>query len=199
MDEEIKKEKLLLIGSGGFGRVVSEQARQKYECAFVDDGFAIGTKICDIPVVGPISDLKELRKEYSLLIVTIGNNKLREQIYENAMELGYTFPNIVCESAYVSPYSHMGWGCVLLQNSLIQNGASIGNGVLLNPGVEIHHDSTVDDYVLVYTNSVVRTYAKVGKRVRVGSNVTICNESIVDVDEDVPDGISVNCNMKVKR
>lgn len=60
--------------------------------------------------------------------------------------------------------------------------------MLLNPGVEIHHGCDVDDYALIYTNSVIRTYAKVGKRVRIGSNVTISNEVIVEDDADIPNG-----------
>ena len=67
----------------------------------------------------------------------------------------------------------------------------MGNGVLLNPGVEIHHDSFVDDFALIYTNSVVRTLAKVGKRVRIGSNVTISNEVIVPDDEDIKNGVAL--------
>lgn len=67
----------------------------------------------------------------------------------------------------------------------------MGNGVLLNPGVEIHHDSFVDDFTLIYTNSVIRTLAKVGKRVRIGSNVTISNEVIVPDDEDIKNGVAL--------
>ena len=59
---------------------------------------------------------------------------------------------------------------------------------MLNPGVEVHHDSAVEDYALIYTNSVVRTYAKVGKRVRIGSNVTVSNEVIVGDDADIQNG-----------
>ena len=44
------KEKLLLVGAGGFGRVVSELARQTYDCAFVDDGVEIGADIRTFPV-----------------------------------------------------------------------------------------------------------------------------------------------------
>ena len=32
------KEKLLLVGAGGLGRVVSEHAGKIYDCAFLDDG-----------------------------------------------------------------------------------------------------------------------------------------------------------------
>ena len=63
----MSKEKLLLIGAGGFGRMVAEQATFRYDCAFVDDGQPVGTEICGIPVVGGLADLPELRKEYGLL------------------------------------------------------------------------------------------------------------------------------------
>ena len=186
------KEKLLLIGAGGFGRVVSETATLEYDCAFVDDGIEPGTEICGVKVVGATSDLPLLFDKYRKLIVTIGDNAVRERIYKTAGEIGYLFPNLVHASAYVSPYAKLGWGCVLLNHVTVQNGSSVGDGVLLNPGVEIHHDCSVDDYDLIYTNSVVRTYAKVGKRVRIGSNVTICNDAVVPDDADIPNCTAVN-------
>lgn len=188
----MSESKLLLVGAGGFGRVVSEVAIQKYDCAFVDDGFETGAKICGVTVVGHISDLEELFAEYKQMIVTIGNNIVRKQIYNIAEKIGYSFPNLICKSAYVSSYATLGYGCVLLNNVSVQNGSDVGNGVLLNPGVEIHHDCHVGDFTLIYTNSVVRTYAKVGECVRIGSNVTICNNSIVPDEADVPDCTAVH-------
>ena len=70
----MSKEKLLLVGAGGFGRMVAEQAMIEYDCAFVDDGQPVGTDICGIPVVGGLADLPELRKEYGLLVVGIGKH-----------------------------------------------------------------------------------------------------------------------------
>ena len=58
----MSKEKLLLVGAGGFGRMVAEQAMLQYDCAFVDDGQPIGTEICGIPVVGGLADSTELRR-----------------------------------------------------------------------------------------------------------------------------------------
>ena len=168
----MSKEKLLLGGAGGFGRMVAEQAMLQYDCAFVDDGQSVGAEICGIPVVGGLADLPELRKEYSLLVVGIGNNQFRAQVYEKAKSLGYAFPNIIAPSAYVSPFAEVGCGCVVLQNACIQNGASVGSGVLLNAG-------TVGDYALIYTSSVIRTGATVGKFARIGSNCTICNNATV--------------------
>ena len=103
----MSKKKLLLVGAGGFGRMVAEQAMLQYNCAFVDDGQAVGTEICGIPVVGGLADLPELRKEYGLLVVGIGNNQFRAQVYEKAKALGYAFPNIVAPSAYISLYAKL--------------------------------------------------------------------------------------------
>ena len=184
--------KLLLIGAGGFGRMVAEQAMLQYDCAFVDDGQAVGAEICGIPVVGGLADLPELRKDYDLLVVGIGNNQLRAQVYEKAKALGYVFPNIIAPSAYISPFSKVGCGCVLLQNACIQNAASVGNGVLLNAGTEVHCDATIGDCALIYTNSVIRTGATVGSFARIGSNCTVCNNATVPDGADIPDCTAVH-------
>lgn len=182
------KEKLLLVGAGGFGRVVLEHSIQDYDYAFVDDGQETGNLVNGVPIVGKIRDLLELFLDYKLLIVTIGNNSLREKVYRTAAEIGYTFPNIIVQSAYISPYAEIGTGCVILNNAVIQNNAKVGNGVILNPGVEIHHDSVVEDYVLIYTNSVIRSLAKVCRGAHIGSTLTISNRMIVPMNSVVLDG-----------
>lgn len=188
----MSKEKLLLVGAGGFGRMVAEQAMLQYNCAFVDDGQAVGTDVCGISVAGGLADLPELRKEYDLLVVGIGNNRFRAQVYEKAKALDYAFPNIIAPSAYVSPFAEVGCGCVVLQNACIQNGASVGNGVLLNAGTEVHCDATVGNNALIYTNSVIRTGAIVGDFARIGSNCTICNNATVPDGADIPDCTAVH-------
>ena len=62
----MSKKKLLLVGAGGFGRMVAELAMLQYECAFVDDGQAVGTEICGIPVVGGLANLPGAAKRVRL-------------------------------------------------------------------------------------------------------------------------------------
>ena len=185
------RDKLLLVGAGGLGRVTLEHVSLAFDCAFVDDGYQIGTEICGVPVVGAIQDLAHLREEYTDLVVTIGDNRLREQIYRQAEALGFAFPNVVARSAYVSPFARLGWGCILLNNAVVQNGAQIGNGVVLTTGVEAHHDCTISDFALVYTNSVVRTGAKIGERAKIGSTATVGNFVQVPEDAVIPDGAAI--------
>ena len=188
----MSKEKLLLIGAGGFGRMVAEQAMFRYDCAFMDDGQPVGAEICGIPVVGGLADLPELRKEYGLLVVGIGNNRFRAQVYEKAKALGFAFPNIVAPSAYISPYAKLGCGCVVLQNACVQNGTSVGDGLFLNAGTDDHSDAAVGPSALHYTNTLVLTGATVGNFTRIGSNCTICNNATVPDGADIPDCTAVH-------
>lgn len=186
------KEKLLLVGAGGFGRVVHEHAQLQYDCAFVDDGYAVGTVINGSEVVGKISDIARLFGEYKKLLAVIGNNKLREKIYKEAAAIGYSFPNIIVDSVYISPYATIGTGCVFLNHVVVQNNARVGNGVIINSGVEIHNDSVVEDYVLIYSNTVVRANAHVGRRAHIGSTLTIGNNVNLPEDSVVENGRSIN-------
>lgn len=183
--------KLLIAGAGGFGRVVLEHAVKEYDCAFLDDGPETGASVNGTPVIGRIGDLAKLYGEYELLLVAIGNNALRQKIYTAASIAGYRFPNILAENVYVSPYAHIGSGCVLLNNVVVQNNAFLGDGSILNPGVELHHDSSVGAYSLIYGNSVIRSLAKIGERVKIGSTLTIGNGVIIEDDSVIEDGQSI--------
>ena len=185
------KEKLLLLGAGGFGRVVLEHASEQYDCAFLDDGCEIGTLVNGKPIIGKIADAEKFYPEYKLLLVTIGNNRLREDVYKRASAIGYTFPNIIVSSAYVSPHALLGTGVIILNNAVVQNSAKVGSGTILNPGVEAHHDSTIGNYCLIYTNSVVRSLTHVGDRAWIGSTATVSTGASVADDGVIDDGAVV--------
>ena len=182
------KDKLLLVGAGGFGRVVLEHASREYDCAFLDDGPEAGTVIDDAVVLGKTSDLARWYGEYKLLVVTIGNNALRERIYAEAREIGYSFPNIIHPSAYISPRAQLGSGIIILNNAVVQNGSKVGDGLIMNPGAELHQDSTVGSNVLIYTNSVVRSLTHVGDRAWIGANAVIGTRATLPDDARVEDG-----------
>lgn len=99
------KEKLLIVGAGGFGRVTLEHTIKDFDCSFVDDRKSIGEEINGVKVFGGVSDLPSLLKEYKKLVLSIGNNNIRENIYKQAKDIGYSFPCIIDKSAYISPIS----------------------------------------------------------------------------------------------
>ena len=181
-------EKLLIVGAGGLGRMTLEIAINEYECCFIDDAYKVGDIICDAKIVGKINELEDLSNEYNYLVCAIGNNSLREIITNKAITFGYKIPNIVSKSAYISKYSILGYGNIIFNNVCIQNGATIGNGVVITANSEIHHDCCIDDFSLIYSCSVIRANAKIGKRVKIGSTVSISNDVIIEDDSIIDNG-----------
>lgn len=183
------KDEILIVGAGGFGRVVLEHLNSLYQCFFVDDNKEKGAKIDGAEVVGTTNDLEELFLNYKCMVLAIGNNEVRKDIYDVSKKIGYTFPNIIDNSVYISPHARVGEGCIILNNAVIQNGSKIGNATIINPGVEIHHDSSVGNFCCIYTNSVIRTYSNIKDCVKIGSNVTVKNETIVT--KNIDDGVTI--------
>lgn len=120
--------------------------------------------------------------------MTIGNNALLERLYKEAASIGFTFPNLIHPSAYISPCAHLGNGCVILNNTVVQNNARCGDGCILNPGVDLHHNSAIGSYCLFYTNSVVRSLTTIGDRVWIGSTATVSTSAVVPDDTTIGDG-----------
>ena len=72
-------EKLLIVGAGGFGRMTLEHAIKDFDCSFVDDGKSIGEEINGVKVVGRTAELSSLFTEYKQLVLSIGNDKIRQK------------------------------------------------------------------------------------------------------------------------
>lgn len=185
------KKNLLIIGAGGLGRMTLDLVEKDYNCFFVDDGYDCGEMICDTKVVGRISDLDNLRRYFDNCIVTIGDNKIREQIVQKCLLFGFNIISIISPNAFASKWAKIGEGCVVMPYATIQNGSTIGKGTILCSHVEIHHDSSVGDFCVIYPNTTIRTYVNVGNRVKCGSNVSVGNNCKVDDDSIIKDGLTI--------
>ena len=184
--------KMLIIGAGGLGRMTLETALSlNYECAFLDDDPKLQS-VCGVKVIGTLDNLPNLVSDYNYCICAIGENTIREKFTKLALTLGYNVPNIINKTAYISDYAKLGFGVIILNNVCVQNGAVVGNGVVITSNSEIHHDCVIGDYSLIYSCTVIRTFSKIGKRVKIGSTVTISNSSTVLDDEIIEDGSTIN-------
>ena len=99
------KEKLLIVGAGGFGRVTLEHAIKDFDCSFVDDGKSIGEEINGVKVVGGVSDFISLFMEYKKLVLSIGNTML-ERIYINRRRILDTLFRVSWTRVLISAHTH---------------------------------------------------------------------------------------------
>ena len=87
--------KLLIVGAGGFGRVTLEHASRHFDCAFVDDGQAVGTVVDGVKVVGGSSDLQRL---HIPIFHMEAGNRCKEKSWWGC--LNYRYYTILCLHCY---------------------------------------------------------------------------------------------------
>ena len=156
-----------------------------YNSAYLDDKDA---RIVDgVPVIGKTTERDMIFPDYKLLSVKIENNALREKLYNKEASVGCTFPRLIHPPACVSTHAHVGSGVIELNNTVVRNNVGIGDGCILNPGVEAHHDNTIGNYCLINTNSVLHSLTHVGDRVWIGSTATVATNALVPDDTIIED------------
>lgn len=134
--------KLIILGSGGYGRVVADVAEQlgKYESIhFLDDNDTRDD------VLGKCSDYSGFADGNTEFYPAFGNNELRMKWINELLEKGMNFATIIHSSAYISSTVTVGAGTVILPKAAINSHTTIGRGVLINMGALIDHNCTLGD------------------------------------------------------
>ncbi|SDI11692.1 sugar O-acyltransferase, sialic acid O-acetyltransferase NeuD family [Paraburkholderia phenazinium] len=144
-----KMKKLLIVGAGGHGKSVAEAALAcgSFELVgFVDDAAPELTSVWDWPVLGTTASLAEYRSRADAAIVAIGNNGLREALFDRLGALGFELPAVVHPTAIVSPRTIIGPGSAIMAGSIIGTEAKLGAGSIVNSGAVVDHHCTVEDF-----------------------------------------------------
>ena len=172
---------LLIIGAGGHGRVVAETAElegQWGNIMFLDDridvDYVLGHRI-----IGRMDEYEKLKDQYEYAIVCIGDNEKRMELIENILKLGYKVPVIVHPKAFVSKYSDVGEGSVVLAGVVINTGAKIGRGCIININSCVDHDCVVGDGVHVCSGAVVRSMCRIGRLSYIGAGAVVKSGTIL--------------------
>lgn len=151
--------KLLIIGAGGYGRLVKEIAELSgYEIVdFLDDNSPLA--------VGEIDQLEEIEDRYDGSIVAIGNPEVKEKIYgrlKNPVSL-------IHPTAVVSKTAMIGNGCVIEAQAVVNSEAIVKDGVFVCAGAVVNHNSAVGEFCQIDCNAVVAMGAVVLKGMKVHS------------------------------
>ena len=172
------KQEILLIGGGGHCKSVIDVIEQENKYAIagvVDKRDLIGANVLGYEVIACDDDLPNLFKKYKYAIVTvgqIGSNALRVKLFNKLKEIGYTLPVIVSPLAYVSKYSSLDEGTVVMHNALVNVDVKIGKNCIINTKALIEHDSIIEDNCHISTAAVINGGVTVKENTFFGSNAT---------------------------
>jgi len=161
---------LCLFGAGGHGRVVGSQAGKAFgnRLCFADDVIPVGEEFEGIPI--KFSGLKDIVGHS--LIITIGNNEIRQKRQQEAIDLGRLLTNFIAnpQNYYASA---PGKGSVILQGAIVNVGALIGDGAILNSGAVVEHDCAVGSFAHLSPGSVMAGGSQIGDCSWLGTNACI--------------------------
>jgi len=195
--------RLLILGSGGHGRVVADCALEMgvfENIAFLDDT-RVGEKVLGLPVVGTFADAQRLMHEYGEASVALGNNVMRLKLINHLLTLGYYMPALIHPKATISRFVSLAPGVVVLAGTVINASTKIGMGSIINTSTSVDHDCIVGAGVHIspgaHLGGAVEvgdcTWIGLGARVinnlRIGCNAIIGAGSTVI--KDVPDAVLV--------
>lgn len=172
------KEKIVLIGGGGHCHSVIDVIEQanKYEIiGIVDTKENIGKKVLDYEVIACDDDLETIFLSCKNAFITVGHiesNKIRVKIYNKLKQIGFNLPLIISSLAYVSKYSFIEEGTVIMHHALINANVKIGKNCIINTKALIEHDSIIEDNCHISTASVINGGVLVKENSFFGSNAT---------------------------
>lgn len=167
---------LILIGGGGHCRSCIDviELENKYRIkGIIDIKEKIGQKILNYEVIGSDEDLVALIKEDYYFFITIGQVKSAEKrvsLYEKLSRQNAKIATIISPLAYVSKYSQIGNGSIIMHHSIINANTKVGKNCIINSKALIEHDSVIGDHCHISTATIINGTCVIQNKSFIGSS-----------------------------
>ncbi|WP_158735759.1 acetyltransferase [Alteribacillus sp. YIM 98480] len=170
------KNKLLIVGASGHGKVVADVALKmnKWESiAFLDDHESIKLSM-GIEVIGRSNDALT-HVNHCDIFVAIGNNAIREKVQEKLEAEGASITTLIHPNAVIGEEVRIESGTVIMAGVVINCCTKIGKGCIINTGSTIDHDNLIEDFVHISPGAHLAGTVKVGQGSWLGIGSVISN------------------------
>lgn len=176
--------KVIVLAGEGVGiiaaMVISQHPNMQL-VGFLNDVVPVGTRIGNFnsyPVLGKSKDvLKFIEPEDTYAFMGFIGMTHEKEVYDKLIRLGIPrekFINLIHPTAVIPEgFCSIGNGILMAPHSQLSADVTLGDNCMMMGGSFVGHNSTLDRYVSLATNSVVGANVHVGKAVHIGSNATI--------------------------
>ena len=101
------------------------------------------------------------------------NTDARKKIHEKFKSLGYEFLSVISRTAEVSRQAKLGFGVQILNGSIVQTGARIGDGTIVNTNVTVEHDCVIGDLNHLAPSATLCGGVRTGNNVFIGAGAVV--------------------------
>lgn len=161
----MERERLVILGSGGYGRTVADLATQLgYEIIVLDDS------IPDHPLS---SYTDYIGKEGVKFIPAFGNNEFRLEWICRLQDHGAELATLIHPTAYISPMSKVHEGTVVLPHAVVNTDVEIGRGCIVNIGSIVDHGCVIEEGVHLCLGCIVKGENRVKRLTKIEAGEVI--------------------------
>ncbi|MGX5173697.1 acetyltransferase [Aliikangiella sp. IMCC44653] len=182
---------LIYVGAGGFFSEIYEYINHDINMGYLSGIEVIGVLDdradlvnCDLKLLGTVDEHKVDPSCHYL--ITVGNPKFREIIFEKLSIKGARFFTYIHSSCYIAKTAKVEEGVVLCPFSIVNSNAKVGSNVAINVHCSVGHDSQVgrssvlSPYCAVNGNSSVGNESFLGTRASIFPGVNIGKRTQID-------------------
>lgn len=139
--------RLVILGSGGYGRTVADVAYQLgYTTIVLDD---------DDPT-HPLSTFSSYIDDNSSFIPAFGNNAFRMEWVNMIEESGGKLATLIHPTVYVSPTAAINPGTVILPHAIVNTDVVINRVCIINLGAIVDHGCIIEEGVHICLGAIVK-------------------------------------------
>ena len=173
------KNRLVIIGASGHGKVVADIAQLNgyTDIVFLDDNKSV-TECAGYPVIGDTNVVVD-----GDIFVAIGNTNVRQELMNRFID--HCQPILIHPSAIVAKDVKIGAGSVVMAGAVINPSTTIGRGCIINTSSSIDHDCVLGDFVHVAVGAHICGTVSVSDSVWIGAgaivsnNISICDNCMI--------------------
>jgi len=194
---------IILIGYSGHGKVVADAAIESgLNILGYSDKKIIENNPFNLKYLGCEADDMFIGWELSSnFLIGIGDNNIREKIFQSIIKRGKIVTTLISTSSIISKYSKVGNGTFVNNNVTINAGSKIGMNVILNTGCIVEHECSIENSVHIAPGAVLAGNVTIGERSFIGANAVLKQGIVIGKDvivgagtvvlHDVPDNMKI--------
>lgn len=165
---------LVIIGTGDHARVALDTARALGLSvrAFLEpaEHLVAASSLAGIPIE---RDMGLLRDAELSFVVSVGNNRIRAELFERALAFGRAAHPLIHPSVRVLSGVTIGEGTHICAGAILGVDAQIGRNAIVNTAATIDHDNVIGDHTFVGPRAALAGRAVVGQGAHIGIGAVV--------------------------